>query len=171
MIRVVHPGSRIWMLTSTHPGSRIQGSKRHRIPDPDPQHCMKDLILQCNMTFVKLYLLHASVADQDPGSVAFLTPGSGIKDKHPVSYSWEIGTVQVSWVKNFINSFLRIRIMNLVSSGSGMEKLKSDPGSWILDPWYLILDPGSEINIPDPQHCCTHILMRLSSYSLRYILS
>jgi hypothetical protein len=23
---------------STHPGSRIQGSKRHRIPDPDPQH-------------------------------------------------------------------------------------------------------------------------------------
>jgi hypothetical protein len=22
-------------------GSRIQGSKRHRIPDPDPQHCKK----------------------------------------------------------------------------------------------------------------------------------
>ncbi len=22
------------------PGSRIQGSKRHRIPDPDPQHCI-----------------------------------------------------------------------------------------------------------------------------------
>ena len=22
-----------------HSGSRIQGSKRHRIPDPDPQHC------------------------------------------------------------------------------------------------------------------------------------
>jgi hypothetical protein len=21
------------------PGSRIQGSKRYRIPDPDPQHC------------------------------------------------------------------------------------------------------------------------------------
>jgi hypothetical protein len=34
MIRVVHPGSRIRMMTSTHPGSRIQGSKRHRIPDP-----------------------------------------------------------------------------------------------------------------------------------------
>jgi hypothetical protein len=26
------------------PGSRIQGSKRHRIPDPDPQHCMTDCI-------------------------------------------------------------------------------------------------------------------------------
>ncbi len=36
MIRVVHPGSRIRILTF-YP-SRIQGSKRHRIPDPDPQH-------------------------------------------------------------------------------------------------------------------------------------
>ena len=34
MIRVVHPGSRIRMLTFSHPGSRIQGSKRHSIPDP-----------------------------------------------------------------------------------------------------------------------------------------
>jgi hypothetical protein len=39
--RKYDPGcsSRIRMLTSTHPGSRIQGSKRHRIPDPDLQHC------------------------------------------------------------------------------------------------------------------------------------
>ncbi len=36
MIWVVHPGSRIRMLTFSHPGSRIQGSKRH--PIPDPQH-------------------------------------------------------------------------------------------------------------------------------------
>jgi hypothetical protein len=28
--------SNIWVWD---PGSRIQGSKRHRIPDPDPQHC------------------------------------------------------------------------------------------------------------------------------------
>ncbi len=41
MIRVVHPGSRIRMLTF-YP-SRIQGSKRHRIPDPDPQHWFEDL--------------------------------------------------------------------------------------------------------------------------------
>jgi hypothetical protein len=34
MIRVVHPGSG---LLSFYP-SRIQGSKRHRIPDPDPKH-------------------------------------------------------------------------------------------------------------------------------------
>ncbi len=42
MIRVVHPGSRIRMLTFSHPGSRIKGSKstQSRIPDPDPQHCI-----------------------------------------------------------------------------------------------------------------------------------
>jgi hypothetical protein len=42
MIRVVHPGSRIRMLTFSHPGSRTQGSKstQSRIPDPDPQHCL-----------------------------------------------------------------------------------------------------------------------------------
>jgi hypothetical protein len=35
MNRDVHPGSRIRILIFTHPGwSRIQGSKRHRIPDP-----------------------------------------------------------------------------------------------------------------------------------------
>jgi hypothetical protein len=38
MIRVVHPGFGIF----THPGSRIQGSKRHRIPDPDPQNCLEE---------------------------------------------------------------------------------------------------------------------------------
>ncbi len=32
MIWVVHPGSGSWLFTL--PGSRIQGSKRHRIPDP-----------------------------------------------------------------------------------------------------------------------------------------
>jgi hypothetical protein len=27
----------------THSGSRVQGSKRHRIPDPDPQHWYEDM--------------------------------------------------------------------------------------------------------------------------------
>ncbi len=27
----------------TYSGSRIQGSKRHQIPDPDPQHCSKKI--------------------------------------------------------------------------------------------------------------------------------
>jgi hypothetical protein len=33
------PGSEIRDPEKTHSGSPIQGSKRHRIPDPDPQHC------------------------------------------------------------------------------------------------------------------------------------
>jgi hypothetical protein len=32
------PGSEIQDPEKTYFGSRIQGSKRHRIPDPDPQH-------------------------------------------------------------------------------------------------------------------------------------
>ncbi len=36
MIRDIHPGSGFWFFS--HPGSRIQGIKRHRIPDPDSQH-------------------------------------------------------------------------------------------------------------------------------------
>ncbi len=35
-------GFRIWDPEKTYSGSRIQGSKRHRIPDPDPQHKMTD---------------------------------------------------------------------------------------------------------------------------------
>jgi hypothetical protein len=35
MILVVHPGS--GLLIFSHPGSMVQGSKRHTIPDPDPQ--------------------------------------------------------------------------------------------------------------------------------------
>jgi hypothetical protein len=33
------PGSEIRDPEKTDSGSRIQGSTRHRIPDPDPQHC------------------------------------------------------------------------------------------------------------------------------------
>jgi hypothetical protein len=32
-------GSGIRKKPIPDPGSRNQGSKRHRIPDPDPQHC------------------------------------------------------------------------------------------------------------------------------------
>ncbi len=46
-IWVWDPGSEIRDLRSgiqkkpiPDPGSRVQGSKRHRIPDPDPQHCI-----------------------------------------------------------------------------------------------------------------------------------
>jgi hypothetical protein len=34
------PGFEIRDPEKTYSGSRIQGSKRHQIPDPDPQHCI-----------------------------------------------------------------------------------------------------------------------------------
>jgi hypothetical protein len=37
-IWVSDPGSEIRDSEKTYSGSRIQESKRHRIPDPDPQH-------------------------------------------------------------------------------------------------------------------------------------
>ncbi len=37
--------SRIRILIFTHPGSRIQGSKRYRIPDPNPQHWYQNKFL------------------------------------------------------------------------------------------------------------------------------
>jgi hypothetical protein len=57
MIRDDHPGSRIRILAFTHPGSRTQGLKRHRIPDPDPQHSLKvnhlylAAILNCSLNY------------------------------------------------------------------------------------------------------------------------
>jgi hypothetical protein len=45
MIRDVHSGSWIQILIFTHPGSRIQGSKRQWIPDLGPQHCKFDYCL------------------------------------------------------------------------------------------------------------------------------
>jgi hypothetical protein len=38
------PRSGIRDPEKTYSGSRIQGSKRHRIPDPDPQHCQQVFI-------------------------------------------------------------------------------------------------------------------------------
>jgi hypothetical protein len=40
-IWVWDPGSEIRDPEKTYSGSRIKGSKRHRIPDPDPQHCWR----------------------------------------------------------------------------------------------------------------------------------
>jgi hypothetical protein len=43
-IWVWDPGSEI-RNPETYSGSRIQGSKRHRIPDPDPQHWVNPSLL------------------------------------------------------------------------------------------------------------------------------
>ena len=49
------PGSEIWDPEKTYSGSHIQGSKRHRIPDPDPQHCRLLSVLQCFRSFILIF--------------------------------------------------------------------------------------------------------------------
>jgi hypothetical protein len=47
-------GSEIRDPEKSYSGSRIQGSKRHRIPDPDPQHCGKDSDLGSRMEQIRI---------------------------------------------------------------------------------------------------------------------
>ncbi len=51
-IWVWDPGSETRKKLIPDPGSRIQGSKRHRIPDPDPQHCLEQNVLARNETIL-----------------------------------------------------------------------------------------------------------------------
>ena len=64
-----------------------------------------------------------SVADPDPRSGAFLTPGSGMGRKSAS------GSGNRFFGLKYLNSLMRIR-----------------------DPGWRQSDPGSGINIPDPQH-------------------
>jgi hypothetical protein len=91
MIRVVHPGSRIRMLTFFHPGPRIQGSKRHPIPDPGSGSATLLLIHVSKDPDTDRSRTKSNVADPDPGSGDLLTPGSGIRirDEQPGSYFFE----------------------------------------------------------------------------------
>jgi hypothetical protein len=56
---MVNPGSRSRILTS-HP-SRIQGSKSHRIPDPDPQHCIIPTVYADLDPALKFYLIRIQI--------------------------------------------------------------------------------------------------------------
>jgi hypothetical protein len=61
-------GSEIRDPEKTYSGSRIQGSKKHWIPDPDPQHWLE--------------ILKIFDADPDPGS-GILTLNPGWKNPDP----------------------------------------------------------------------------------------
>ncbi len=79
-------GSEIRDPEKTYSGSRIQGSKRHRIPDPDPQHCNVG----------------------NPGSDAFLTLGSGIRDGKKIRIRNRIRDEQPgSYFRELKNNFWR----------------------------------------------------------------
>jgi hypothetical protein len=85
-----------------------------------------------------------SVMDPDPGSVAFLTPESGMGKKSGSGSGIRIRVIFRELRNHFfglkyLNSLMRIRDL-------GWKKF----GSWIRDGRNS--DPGSGINIPDPQH-------------------
>ena len=95
-------------------------------------------------------MLHGSVADLDPRSGAFLTPGSGIRIRDPV---WKKIHSQDPGSEINIPDFI---FENLVSAfwvkNTKFFEADPDPGSgqpWIRDGKNLIRNKY----VPDPQHC------------------
>ncbi len=93
---------------------------------------------------------------RDPGLVAFLTPGSGIRDgrksasgsgirdEQPGSYFLELRNHFFAFFGlKYLNSLMRIRDPGWRQFGSGIRDGKKS-------------DPGSGINIPDPPHWYIH---------------
>ncbi len=120
-----------------------------------------------------------SVADPDPGFDAFLTPGSGIRNRFfpdlgsqiPNPYFWELSdnflckkfynslTIGLNFFfqhfKNKIVQFGKIygskkKAWQQIFFHPCLSLLFLDPGSGIRDPGWV--KSGSGINIPDPQH-------------------
>ena len=71
----------------------------------------------------------SSVADPDPGSGAFLTPGSGIRYEQPGSYFLELRNYFFGFLGlKYLNSLMRIRDPEWRQFGSGIrDGKKSDP--------------------------------------------
>jgi hypothetical protein len=66
-IWVWDPGSEIWDPEKIYSGSRIQGSKRHWIPDPDLQHWTIFLILASRLGIYKsVFRIHMFLGLPDP---------------------------------------------------------------------------------------------------------
>jgi hypothetical protein len=86
----------------------------------------------------------------DPGWVTNQDPdlGSGIGMNNPDHISGSLETI--FWVIKFFDS----------DPGSGMEKIRIRDGKYS--------DPGSGINIPDPQHCLQGCVTNATPYSLIY---
>ncbi len=101
---------------------------------------------------------------RDPGLRAFLTPGSGIRDgrklasgsgirdEQPGSYFLELRNHFLPFLGlKYLNSLMRIRDPGWRQFGSGIRDGKKS-------------DPGSGINIPDPQHCLKESTLYENSY-------
>ncbi len=77
-----------------------------------------------------------SVANPDPVSGAFLTPGSGIRDEQPESYFLELRNHCFGFLGlKYLNSLMRIRDAGIRDGDSSdRDGKKSDPGSGIKHP-------------------------------------
>jgi hypothetical protein len=88
MIRVVHPGSRIRMLTFSHPGSRIQGSKMHPIPDPGSA-----TLLLINKKHDLKHYMTSGIRHDIPDLTFQIIPDPVVS-----------GTFYDDWIRNFLKS-------------------------------------------------------------------
>ena len=86
-------------------GSGIRGSKRHRIPDPDPQHCLEGSFLVVNLYGRFVFGI------RDPRSGIRKNPfpdlGSWVK-KAPDPGSKTLIKTAVLWLRNDILLLIRI---------------------------------------------------------------
>jgi hypothetical protein len=83
---------------------------------------------------------------RDPGSCSFFTPGSGIGDGHKSKSG--SGVNIPDHISEILETIFQVKILKFFAANP-------DPGSGIfltLDPGWKESDPGSGINIPDPQH-------------------
>jgi hypothetical protein len=136
MIQDVHPGSDpgSGYLLFTHPGSRIRGSKRHQVSDPDPQHWFQ--VAQQTGHFEHVERRHIfplrlyNVVTDVLFSANFVKQGV-----------FNVVTISI------LKSVLRIRIQD---PGSRIRCLFD---TWIWDlGWVKSPDPGSGSGMNNPDH-------------------
>jgi hypothetical protein len=129
-------------------------------------------------------MVASSVADPDPGSSAFLTPGSGIRNRSFPDPGSQTHIFDNFWGKKFYNSlkidthfFLQTSKNKIIYNFVNFAAIKKVLTTHFFSPLSFVTvfgsgirdtgsgmgknqDPGSGINIPDPQHwsqefqCC-----------------
>ncbi len=102
---------------------------------------------------------------RDPGSCAFLTPGSGIRNRSNFFHQHQQwNNLQFcetyGYKKRHENNFFNLSLLLLFL----------DPGSEIRDPGSGMgknQDPGSGMNIPNPQHCLFFIFLMQNKWFVK----